>query len=137
MSSSSKYDAREKIKRDQKVIDALKDMAIDYNSVNEFLEDIALDTIKSKDSDNEDRLIITTIHSAKGLEWKVVYLIDCIEYDIDDFDEELRCWYVAMTRAEDELVLSVPRNVVISGLPTLIDVNQFIQDSVHKFKIYG
>ena len=137
MSSSSKYDAREKIKRDQKVIDALKDMAIDYNSVNEFLEDIALDTIKSKDSDNEDRLIITTIHSAKGLEWQVVYLIDCIEYDIDDFDEELRCWYVAMTRAEDKLVLSVPRNVVISGLPTLIDVNQFIQDSVHKFKIYG
>lgn len=137
MSSSSKYDAREKIKRDQKVIDALKDMAIDYNSVNEFLEDIALDTIKSKDSDNEDRLIITTIHSAKGLEWKVVYLIDCIEYEIDDFDEELRCWYVAMTRAEDELVLSVPRNVVVSGLPMLIDVNQFIQDSVHKFKIYG
>ena len=136
MSSSAKYDAKDKIKRDKKVIEVLRDMASDYDSVREFLEDIALDTIKSKEPEPGDRLIITTIHSAKGLEWKVVILLDCIEYDMtEDFEEELRCWYVAMTRAKDELILSVPRNIVQAGQSIRVDVNQVVQTSKKYFNI--
>lgn len=136
MSSSAKYDAKDKIKRDKKVIEVLRDMASDYDSVREFLEDIALDTIKSKESEPGDRLVITTIHSAKGLEWKVVILLDCIEYDMtEDFEEELRCWYVAMTRAKDELILSVPRNIVQAGQSIRVDVNQVVQTSKKYFNI--
>lgn len=136
MSSSAKYDAKDKIKRDKKVIEVLRDMASDYDSVREFLEDIALDTIKSKEPEPGDRLVITTIHSAKGLEWKVVILLDCIEYDMtEDFEEELRCWYVAMTRAKDELILSVPRNIVQAGQSIRVDVNQVVQTSKKYFNI--
>lgn len=136
MSSSAKYDAKDKIKRDKKVIDVLRDMASDYDSVREFLEDIALDTVKSKEPEPGDRLVITTIHSAKGLEWKVVILLDCIEYDMtEDFEEELRCWYVAMTRAKDELILSVPRNIVQAGQSIRVDVNQVVQTSKKYFNI--
>ena len=136
MSSSAKYDAKDKIKRDKKVIEVLRDMASDYDSVREFLEDIALDTIKSKEPEPGDRLVITTIHSAKGLEWNVVILLDCIEYDMtEDFEEELRCWYVAMTRAKDELILSVPRNIVQAGQSIRVDVNQVVQTSKKYFNI--
>ena len=136
MSSSAKYDAKDKIKRDKKVIEVLRDMASDYDSVREFLEDIALDTIKSKEPEPGDRLVITTIHSAKGLEWKIVILLDCIEYDMtEDFEEELRCWYVAMTRAKDELILSVPRNIVQAGQSIRVDVNQVVQTSKKYFNI--
>ncbi|MBR1622517.1 MAG: ATP-dependent helicase, partial [Pseudobutyrivibrio sp.] len=56
---------------------------------------------------------LTTMHSAKGLEWKSVYIIDCNDgknpfvkaSSEDDFEEERRLFYVAMTRAKDKLTL--------------------------------
>ena len=133
MSSSSKFDAKEKIKRDQKIIDILRDMSTSYNSITEFLEDIALDTVKGQEVTG-DRLVITTIHSAKGLEWKMVFLLDCVNYEMDDVDEELRCWYVAMTRAEDNLVISVPLTIMQNGHPTFQKINDLIDDSKAYFE---
>ena len=49
-----------------------------------------------------------------------------IEYDIDDEEEELRCWYVAMTRAEDNLIISIPEFTVVNGLPLFNNVLHFI-----------
>ena len=135
MSSSNKFDAKDRLKRDMKVLEVFKDMAADYDSIKEFLEDIALDTVKTKDDYSEDRLVITTIHSAKGLEWKAVILLDCTDYEIDDYEEELRCWYVAMTRAEDELILSVPRSAIIQGQLTRVNLNPIIQPSRKFFDI--
>lgn len=133
MTSSAKFDALEKVKHDRKVVDILIDMASEYDSILEFLEDIALDTVKT-DNPNEDRLIITTIHSAKGLEWKLVILLDCLDcHEVDDFEEELRCWYVAMTRAKDNLVLSVPKMAMINGQMTRIRVNPIVVNSLEYF----
>lgn len=110
-SSSVKYDAMEKIDREKNVIEALKGMAVPYDNLSTFLEDIALDTLKRTVPDDEC-LTITTIHSAKGLEWNMVILLDPYQdTDLRGFPihdpEELRCWYVAMTRAKEKLYISV------------------------------
>ncbi|MDT8873015.1 3'-5' exonuclease [Komagataeibacter rhaeticus] len=61
---------------------------------------------------DEDYLILSTIHSAKGQEWKNVFVMNavdgCIPSDLatgeqDDIEEERRLLYVAMTRAKDSL----------------------------------
>jgi DNA helicase II / ATP-dependent DNA helicase PcrA len=64
--------------------------------------------------DDEDYLILSTIHSAKGQEWKMVVLnvVDgCLPSDLGtgtSAEEERRLLYVAMTRAKDDLHLIVP-----------------------------
>ena len=67
---------------------------------------------------DEDYLILSTIHSAKGQEWKSVFVLNvvdgCIPSDLGtgttaEIDEERRLFYVAMTRAKDELHLIVPQ----------------------------
>jgi DNA helicase-2/ATP-dependent DNA helicase PcrA len=66
---------------------------------------------------DEDYLILSTIHSAKGQEWKSVYLLNavdgCIPSDLGtgsthELEEERRLLYVAMTRAKDSLTLGLP-----------------------------
>ena len=66
---------------------------------------------------DEDYLILSTIHSAKGQEWKAVFVLNvvdgCIPSDMatgktEEIEEERRLLYVAMTRAKDQLVLIVP-----------------------------
>jgi DNA helicase-2/ATP-dependent DNA helicase PcrA len=89
----------------------------------DFLESLALDPIEitalgAEPSDEDEKpLVLSTIHSAKGLEFKVVFLIHALDgvlpsgysvEDPDDLDEELRLLYVAVTRAEDELFISYP-----------------------------
>ena len=109
-------------------------MSTSYDNVKTFLEDIALDSLKTDESD-EDRLMITTIHSAKGLEWPIVIIIDCMESDkMDDEEEELRCLYVAMTRAEKTLILSIPEETIVNGLPMYNDFTHFIYGSEDLFK---
>jgi DNA helicase-2/ATP-dependent DNA helicase PcrA len=66
---------------------------------------------------DEDYLILSTIHSAKGQEWKAVFVLNvvdgCIPSDMatgsmEEIEEERRLLYVAMTRAMDQLCLIVP-----------------------------
>ena len=76
----------------------------------------------------EDYLILSTIHSAKGQEWKVVQLLNgidgCIPSDMasgseDEIEEERRLLYVAMTRARDHLAIVLPQRFYVhqqSGL---------------------
>jgi DNA helicase-2/ATP-dependent DNA helicase PcrA len=67
---------------------------------------------------DEDYLILSTIHSAKGQEWKSVYVLNvvdgCMPSDLGagtsaELEEERRLLYVAMTRAKDDLHLLVPQ----------------------------
>jgi DNA helicase-2/ATP-dependent DNA helicase PcrA len=67
---------------------------------------------------DEDYTILSTIHSAKGQEWRVVRILNvvdgCIPSDMvthapEEIEEERRLLYVAMTRAKDELDLVVPQ----------------------------
>ncbi|KAJ9613790.1 ATP-dependent DNA helicase srs2 [Knufia peltigerae] len=81
----------------------------------QFLANIVLstDTDKSEEGNDQPRVTISTIHSAKGLEWPVVFIPAVYEGSIphsraEDNDEERRLLYVAMTRAQALLTLSFP-----------------------------
>ncbi|MFC1971425.1 ATP-dependent helicase, partial [Chloroflexota bacterium] len=105
-------------------IEYLSLLAAGYKSRRQFLADLILDPpistgdwagIPTKD---EDWLVLSTIHSAKGLEWDVVYLIHatdgCLPFDMatgsdKEIEEELRLAYVAMTRARDSLYVLWPQ----------------------------
>jgi len=79
---------------------------------------------------DEDYLILSTIHSAKGQEWKSVYLLNavdgCMPSDLGvgtsaEIEEERRLLYVAMTRAKDDLHLVVPQRFFTHGQHSLGD----------------
>lgn len=98
-------------------------LAEGFRSLTVMLEDLALDPITASAIDTESRLkeesplILSTIHSAKGLEWRHVFIIQCLDgiipsaYSVEDesqLDEELRLLYVATTRAKEMLYYSYP-----------------------------
>jgi DNA helicase-2/ATP-dependent DNA helicase PcrA len=71
---------------------------------------------------DEDYLILSTIHTAKGQEWTAVYLLNavdgCIPSDLStgttaEIEEERRLLYVAMTRAKDHLTVVVPQRFYV------------------------
>lgn len=97
-------------------------LAEGYKDVSSFLTDIALsdDLLARRDpkgSAAEDRLVLSTIHQAKGLEWDTVFLIHVAEnafpnrYALAEeggVEEERRLFYVAVTRARERLFLTYP-----------------------------
>ncbi len=99
-----------------------------YPSRERFLTELALDppAATSANADaphlDEDYLTLSTIHSAKGQEWNVVQVLNCVDGCIpsdlatrsaDDIEEERRLLYVAMTRARDVLALLVPQRFYV------------------------
>ena len=73
---------------------------------------------------DEDWLVLSTIHSAKGQEWKAVFVLNlvdgCIPSDMatdrpENIEEERRLLYVAMTRARDRLDLFQPERFYVTG----------------------
>jgi DNA helicase-2/ATP-dependent DNA helicase PcrA len=104
-------------------IDTLVELAMSYPNVERFLEEVALMS-ETDDEDTSDRRVrITTIHSAKGLEWSVVF-VPAMEENIfpdgrsdsdEDIEEERRLAYVAITRARERLYLSSARRRMIYG----------------------
>ncbi len=101
----------------------LEQIASGYPSAEAFLTDLTLDPPDATSDQagvphkDEDYLILSTIHSAKGQEWKSVFLLNavdgCIPSDLGtgstrDLEEERRLLYVAMTRAKDELTIGLP-----------------------------
>ena len=102
----------------------LKNLATEYSSLDDFLENLALDppndsvaTTSQSDNADKDKVTISTIHSAKGLEWPVVFvnsLVDGItphHRSVDDFEaleEERKLFYVACSRAKTKLYLTAP-----------------------------
>ncbi|EPF75823.1 DNA helicase [Acinetobacter gyllenbergii] len=101
-----------------KDFDLVKQLARKHNSLGEFLEEYVLDPISISEIDktpDQDLVTLITIHSAKGAEQKVCYVphVSPNQYpharaqgDFDDVEEERRVLYVALTRAEDELILT-------------------------------
>ncbi len=105
-------------------LDQLVRIAAGYASRAAFLTDLTLDPPGATSAEagapllDEDYLILSTIHSAKGQEWKAVHVLNvvdgCIPSDMatgsaEEIEEERRLLYVAMTRAKDTLVLVVPQ----------------------------
>ena len=117
------YDDYPKRTRD---LDHLHTIAEGYPGIDEFLADLALEPpdgsavgIEAPDRDDE-RLVLSTIHSAKGLEWQCVFVIWVVDgrfpsaYSFltdDELEEERRLFYVAVTRAKRHLFMTYPINV--------------------------
>ena len=97
--------------RRQQGLEEILQMASGYNALDLFLADLALDSPDEEDEDNEGRITLSTVHSAKGLEWNAVLIIDLVEDRFpsrhalarpEDFEEERRLMYVACTRARQD-----------------------------------
>ena len=115
-----KYDQPEPRLRD---LEQLEQVALRFSSRQEWLADFALDPPASTEDFagepllDEDYLILSTIHSAKGLEWRAVYTIHVADGNIpsdmstgkpEQIEEERRLFYVALTRARDHLYVCWP-----------------------------
>jgi DNA helicase II / ATP-dependent DNA helicase PcrA len=108
----------------------LEQIASGYPSRERFLTELTLDPPDATSDQSgvalldEDYLILSTIHSAKGQEWKSVFVLNvvdgCIPSDLGagtsaEIEEERRLLYVAMTRARDDLHLVVPQRFFTHG----------------------
>jgi DNA helicase-2/ATP-dependent DNA helicase PcrA len=104
-------------------------LAQGFASREAFLADLTLDPPEATSDEaqaphlDEDYLILSTIHSAKGQEWGAVYVLNvvdgCMPADMaagsaEEMEEERRLLYVAMTRARDQLQLLVPQRFYVT-----------------------
>ena len=112
-----------------------------YDSLDKFLVDTALgENFKgSKLVENKESIleavILSTIHQAKGLEWKAVFIISLLDGQFpntkafdnyQDLEEERRMFYVASTRAQDQLYLTYP--IFSSYTGQINQVSQFVKE---------
>jgi ATP-dependent DNA helicase UvrD/PcrA len=108
----------------------LESIAAAYPSRERFLTELTLDPPGASSDEagspslDEDYLVLSTIHSAKGQEWRAVYLLNavdgCLPSDLatgspEQIDEERRLLYVAMTRARDHLEILTPHRFYVHG----------------------
>jgi DNA helicase-2/ATP-dependent DNA helicase PcrA len=118
-----KYDDYNKRKKD---LDIFINIAENYRSLESFLSDMALEpprdsVIDVESPDNErEYLTLSTIHSAKGLEWHSVFILHAIEgffpsaqsfEKLETLEEERRLMYVASTRAKQNLYVCYPMHI--------------------------
>lgn len=115
-----KYDDFSKREKD---LDHFEYLATQYSNLEDFLSDLALEPPEAsvegmyKNNSDDEALTISTIHSAKGLEWDSVFIIGAVDgrfpsaYSFnseEEMDEELRLMYVATTRAKNNLYITYP-----------------------------
>ena len=118
--------------RRQQALEELLQMAAGYTELDLFLADLALESPEEEEG-GEDRITLSTIHSAKGLEWNAVLIIDLVEDRFpsrhalarpEDFEEERRLMYVACTRARQQLDLYAPATLYSRAEQGMTHVNQ-------------
>lgn len=114
----------------------LEQIAAGYPSRERFLTELTLDPPDATSDQagvpllDEDYLILSTIHSAKGQEWTSVFVLNgvdgCLPSDLGtggsaELEEERRLLYVAMTRAKDDLHIILPQRFFVHGQPAMGD----------------
>jgi DNA helicase-2/ATP-dependent DNA helicase PcrA len=135
-------------------LDQLEQIAATYSTRSSFLSELTLDPPETSSAEagpphlDEDYLVLSTIHSAKGQEWDAVFVLNvidgCIPSDMaagseDQIEEERRLLYVAMTRARQHLHLVQPIRLFRSHQHrygdghVLANRSRFIPDRVLKF----
>ena len=115
-----KYDDFAKREKD---LDHFAYLSTQYSNLEDFISDMALEPPDAsvegmyKNNSDDEALTISTIHSAKGLEWDSVFIIGAVDgrfpsaYSFnseEEMDEELRLMYVATTRAKNNLYITYP-----------------------------
>jgi len=117
-------------------LDQLAQIATQFPSRERFLTELTLDPphaagdLSGKPGLDEDYLVLSTVHSAKGMEWDTVYVLNVVDGSFpsefatgrtDLIEEERRLLYVAMTRARNELQLCVPLKFPLAQQPKSAD----------------
>ena len=109
-----------------------------YTSITKFLEDVILEGTPEEEEDGI--LTLSTIHSAKGLEWKYVFILDCVDGQFpssmsktdEEIEEERRIFYVAITRAKKELFFCVPRILQRFGKTEYVEISSFLTKNIQR-----
>lgn len=126
-------------------IEELMNKAVSYSDdaehpdLNEFLEEVALVADVDRMDDSENRVTLMTLHSAKGLEFPVVYLsgmedglfpsmMSITSDDRTEIEEERRLCYVGITRARERLVLTSSRLRMVNGETRYSRVSRFVDE---------
>lgn len=126
-------------------IDELINKAVSYSEdsehpdLNEFLEEVALVADVDRMDDSENRVTLMTLHSAKGLEFPVVYLsgledglfpssMSIMTDDRTEIEEERRLCYVGITRAMERLVITAARLRMVNGETRYSKVSRFVEE---------
>jgi len=124
-------------------LEALAQFALPYDSVEGFLQEVTLfgepageDTVAGANED--ERVVLSSVHQAKGLEWRAVFVIGVIEdrfpnaraaRTAEGLEEERRLFYVAVTRAKDELTLVHPLSAYDRyGILSVTEPSRFLRE---------
>ena len=128
----------------EELLNGIKDFTVGQREVDgargalaEFMEDVALATDLDKDTGDDDRVALMTIHLAKGLEFPVVFVVG-MEEDLfpsamsmntrSELEEERRLFYVALTRAEHHAYLTYAQSRYRWGKLTDSEPSRFINE---------
>jgi DNA helicase-2/ATP-dependent DNA helicase PcrA len=121
-------------------LDQLELLSGQYVSRERFLTELTLDPphatsdLAGQPVLDEDYLVLSTIHSAKGMEWDTVYLLNVVDGSFPSefatgrpelIEEERRLLYVAMTRAQNDLLLMVPLRFPVTSQPRQSDAHVY------------
>ena len=124
-------------------LDELLTVAIEFekefaeNSLSEFLEGITLSSDLDNMEEQEDSVILMTLHSAKGLEFPVVFLVGMEEgifpgyqsmMEPKELEEERRLCYVGITRAKENLFLTCSKQRTVFGSTSYNPVSRFLNE---------
>lgn len=126
-------------------IEELINKAVSYEedseapSLGEFLEEVALVADVDRMDDSEERVTLMTLHSAKGLEFPLVYLAGMEDGlfpgmmaissdDRSELEEERRLCYVGITRAKEELVMTGARMRMVNGETRYSKASRFVEE---------
>lgn len=136
----NRYDDHPKRIKD---LEAFAGLSRSYTNLEQLLQDLALEPLDASameteaSAKDEPPLTLTTIHSAKGLEWDTVFIIQCLDgilpsgYAVENtsaLDEELRLLYVACTRARERLFISYPVTKESSYGEYFSNPSRFLED---------
>ncbi|MBZ9627841.1 UvrD-helicase domain-containing protein [Psychroflexus sp. CAK1W] len=126
-------------------VEGQKELVDATGSLSEFMEDVALATDLDKETADEDRVALMTIHLAKGLEFPYVYIVG-LEEDLfpsamsmntrSELEEERRLFYVALTRAEKEAYLTYVLSRYRWGKLIDAEPSRFIEEIDDKYLDY-
>ncbi|WP_061295494.1 ATP-dependent helicase [Leptospira interrogans] len=134
-------------KRRSEDLDAVLGFSLKYNSLSDFLSDLtmdptslSLDKMKPDDTDS-DLLNLSTVHSAKGLEFDLVFVLNTTEGIFPsskntNIEEERRLFYVAITRARKELYLTRPSLAQSRSGPYYTKLSRFLSEIQFPEKVY-
>lgn len=145
--SDDSVEGRSRYENIQELLNGIKEFAeredIEERGLDIFMQDVALLTNDDKDGDkNKDTVSLMTIHSAKGLEFKNVFIVGLEENlfpsqmsvnSRSDLEEERRLFYVAITRAEKKLTITYSTSRYRWGTLTNCEPSRFINEINPKF----